>query len=97
MVQYYGSFRHDQPDTLADYEYCLADSERNVRVYISAVGGGTIGKSYAMNYWHYLVMRQHGDDTSEILLMGSDFYSGCHRNHQEVAEAIIDYRLDTVE
>lgn len=96
MAKYYGAFKQDQPDTLSDYEFCLTDSERNVRVYVSAVGGGTLGKSYALNYWHYLVMPQRGEETEKVLLVGSDFYSGFHRNHQEVAEAIIEYLLDTV-
>jgi hypothetical protein len=53
-------------------------------VSVAVVGGGTIGKAYADNYWLYSV---HWQD--ELVISGDDFYSAVPKTHSEVMSFLI--------
>jgi hypothetical protein len=65
---------------------CRGDSE--VRIYLSAHGGGTVGESYAGNGWDYLVT-----DDGRAVLDGADLRSPAGRpaGHAEMARALASF------
>jgi hypothetical protein len=90
LNEYTGQFGHEKPERLGDYEWCNIDDERGIRVYVSKVGGGTLGKEYE-GFWHYLVISQRAGESLEILFQGSDLETPVGANHREAAELAADY------
>lgn len=93
LNEYTGKFEHDKPNSFGDYEWCTIDDVNEIRVYVSKVGGGTLGKEYE-GFWHYLIVPQHGGETLEILFQGSDLQTPIGATHQKAAECAADYYLE---
>lgn len=76
---------HLRWDYEAEFVYEPEDRP-GLKVEIAAAGGGTVGKAYAYNDWHYRVLR---DD--EPFYAGTDLRSGgCPQTHEQMAHALLD-------
>lgn len=83
---------------LADVEYSvdvpeLCTGDAKVRIEISAVGGGTVGKSYAWNMWMYNVIYD-----GQLVITGDDLGSnGTPATHAEMAVSLAGFLSATAE
>lgn len=82
------SYDHDHPGAdPADFELAVLTSDGRT-VAVSAVGGGTIGRTYGDNAWHYLIRGADG----ETWAIGSDLVSGGYPiSHLEAARSLLDF------
>jgi hypothetical protein len=61
----------------------LPDDVHSVAVY--AIGGGTVGREYADNYWGYEIIFEDGQAIS-----GTNLFSGPASDHKTVAESVAE-------
>ena len=66
----------------------LSTDDPELIIYMSAHGGGTVGKSYAGNGWDYMIT-----ESGETILEGSDIRSPAGRpaGHAEMAASLADF------
>lgn len=80
------NFDHDYPGD-DNHEFQTAHTwAPNTILRVSAVGGGTIGREYANNYWHYCLIVN-----GEVVRRGSDLYIPEPTNHLNAAEAAFEF------
>lgn len=70
--EYPGHDDHEHTETIDGTEYR-----------VSAVGGGTVGRSYGQNHWHYAVVSE-----GVVVDHGSDLSIGASVTHAEAAHEL---------
>lgn len=82
----YGYTTDEREYSVSVPEIMTGDTE--VRIYLSAHGGGTVGESYAGNGWDYLVT-----DDGVTVIEGSDLRSpeGRPADHAEMAQSLASF------
>jgi hypothetical protein len=84
-------FDHDRPEIPQDYEWYekfINEDGAVFGVFVSAVGGGTIGRAYSANHWHYRIIEQESMNT---VMEGSDLYCPFATTHHMAAEAAWEF------
>jgi hypothetical protein len=80
---------------LMDYEFEYADTimddsfEHEYRVFVSKVGGGTVGKKYAGDW----IVRIYNDH-NEVIVQTADLHTGSFKRHADVALEALDMHLN---
>ena len=84
------NFDHERPTEMDDFEFELpfanTPTGRTLYVFISKVGGGTPGKSYTDEYWHYMATTEG----QGVVMEGSDMRIAGAATHADAAEMIFD-------
>lgn len=84
------SFDHERPSEPEDFEFSTQFDEtpsgQPLRVYISKVGGGTVGKAYTGEYWHYLALTEG----QGVVMEGSDLRVGKSATHDGAAAEVYE-------
>lgn len=84
------NYSHDHPADLSEWEYRatlgLADYPTDLILYVSKVGGGTIGRGY-VGAWHYRAETPDG----EVVAEGWDLETGSPTSHHEAAAIVADF------
>ena len=83
-----------RPEYLVDVPRMYVDAsgadEKDVTIEIAAVGGGTVGESYAFNKWFYAV-REDG----QLVISGADIHSGATgATHADTARTLANFLTD---
>lgn len=72
----------------ADLEInCDVDDPKDWTIYISKIGGGTVGKAYTGD-WCYLV---EDAATNEVIKQGSDLHTGTAKTHRQAARILASF------
>lgn len=75
-------YSHDYPgDDSHEHERTFDDLGYPVTVRLSAVGGGTVGRYYRHQAWHYAIVGPSG----KVLARGSDLYTPGPIDHAAAA------------
>ena len=72
-------------------ELSYTDSRYGVTIQVEKLGGGTLGKKYD-GIWRYIATHTN---SGEEITRGQDYETGTPRTHDEVAEILADYVIDT--
>jgi hypothetical protein len=80
------NYSHDYPGH-EDHEYVRHFPDYSATVRVSAVGGGTVGKRYSMQAWHYAIVGPSG----KVLAHGSDLHTAMPTDHNEAAQIALDF------
>lgn len=80
-------FEHDAPGSLADFEFATLSDDKLFDIYVSKVGGGTVGTPY-MGSWHYAITKANSE---KVILKGSNLHTGSPATHRKAAEIAADF------
>lgn len=72
----------------AEYATMLKDNTTRVRVHVSKVGGGTLGKAYDGTWEYAILLRAVGG--WEVIASGTDIETGTPKTHGQVAAMIAE-------
>jgi hypothetical protein len=84
------NYSHEYPTSDDEWEHCKRCGP--FAVYVSKVGGGTLGRSYE-GAWHYQIVdyRDGSPTWGLIVTRGSDLNTGTPATHAEAAEIVADF------
>jgi hypothetical protein len=86
-----------EPELDEELDHTSGDG-RKVRVMVSKVGGGTLGRAYTGRWEYAVVLPTRNDETAGVMvLVGSDLETGMPKTHAEAAKTLLEIAEDVEE